>query len=258
MNPVMTVMIVRPVFNDISRYRKHTQRGTMDSPRHERSTATPIAPRTPVRHNGLTSDSYIDTLEKNMLILEREFDAHGVRDIFRKLEAPRWNCGPQPDRHQQAIAFGFDFDAVMPQICRKEVAKLKQAPHMARRMAAGEFKNLVPGSFAVADPKREGFWRALSHDQKAAYLEGWLEDKAQEELDDAVMNARPRWMRTWATRIDVADEMRKDLDAKSATKDELELYLHVANAARKFRKLQNGEERKPKRFRRALTDDLFK
>jgi hypothetical protein len=225
--------------------------GALESP-----AVCPTTPRRPALRQTLDADTYTATLRQSMHDIELEFQAQGVTDIFGKLEAPRNNDGTQADRWQQLTDLGLDFDEVKHQFCRKECAKLQQVPHIARRKAAGEFLRLVPGDFAVADSKREGYWRAMSHQQKSRYLEGWLHDMAQDQLDAAITEARSRWIRMWAIKLDTADAMRKEYDSRTATAEDLDVYLHLATSARKYRKKQHDEEQKPKRFRRELIEEL--
>jgi hypothetical protein len=192
-------------------------------------------------------------LKQDMAVLAKEFEENGVSNIFAKLEAPSNNLGVQSDRMKQVTSLGLDFCCAVPELCRKEIAKLKQVPYIARRKASTEFLHVVPGNFAVADPKREGFWRAFDHVQKCSYLESWLQDLAEVELHASKATARTRWLRKWTMKIDLADEMRKEFDAQTATQDDLAVYLHLATEAGNLRRSQ---QRAPKRLRRTLHEDF--
>jgi hypothetical protein len=45
--------------------------------------------------------------------------------------------------------------------------------------------------------------------------------------------------------------------SRNGTQDDLDVYLHMATSARKFRKLQHDEENKLKQFRRQLFEELI-
>jgi hypothetical protein len=164
--------------------------------------------------------------------LDSLFKLHGVEDIFGYLKERRFHMGVEAERNDQVRELHLHDHPNAVRFLRDETrvhrARRQQARYTAGRLAKCEWLHKPPGNFAVGDFKREGCWRALTHGEKVGFLEAWLKDVANEEIQEIVAQSEKRWMLLWAQRIDLADSLRKTKDSYSMSDDEIAIYLVVA------------------------------
>jgi hypothetical protein len=182
-----------------------------------------------------SKDGELAAHQKNMAILEKEFEKVGVKDVFIfVLDEPMQ--GGRPAKlvtdllkiHLHSSSKAFIKKKMLPFEC-----KLQKAKYDAGKWGEGCYLKYPPACFAEGDADREAAWTEAHPQLRKQHCTEMIESRMLSERAKAVVSAKQAWVRLWANKLVLASDMVKENHRLLMTPERISCYFAKSSPAGK-------------------------